>query len=155
MADLDLPPTSGTPRQRPLTDPRRHLYGTGDSLDLLSESELLDLRAKIDEKLPPRTLKSVNMEQELVMQLILAQKLQRETLEDNEDEAPTPANQKAQVINSVASTMQMLAKLQIELYDSERLKRIEQILIASLEMMPSEAQEAFLERYEAEIGALD
>lgn len=150
----DLPPSVSD--NGPRRDARRHLYGTSsDSLDLLSESELIDLQLRIAAKLPPNSLKSVNLEQELVTQLRLAQKLQRETLDEDPDVAPTPANQKAQVINSVASTLQMLGKLQVELFDSERLKRIEQILIDTLQTLPKDAQEAFLDRYEAEIGALD
>lgn len=119
--------------------------GTGRSV-----AELLAARAEIDARLPDMSLKSVDVERELVIQLKTAQMLQRDTLEDES----TPANQKSQVLNSASAALANLAKLQIEIYDSERLKRIEAILIEVVNTLPAKAQESFLSRYEVELGRL-
>lgn len=146
MATYEMPPIAGTQRSLDVKNPEK----VPSALDNYSPEELLALRERIDEKLPHRTLNNVNLEKELVMQLQHAQKLQKETLEDDQ----TPANQKAQVLNSVASTLQMLGKLQIEVYDAERLKKLEQILIGAIKELPKETQETFLQAYEQELVAL-
>lgn len=145
MATYEMPPIAGTST----TFDRENPSIVPSALDRYSPEELLALRERIDEKLPHRTLNNVNLEKELVIQLGHAQKLQKDTLDDDQ----TPANQKAQVLNSVASTLQMLGKLQIELYDAERLKRLEQILVEAIKNLPKESQEQFLEAYERELVA--
>ena len=80
---------------------------------------------------------------------IVVQNLQRETLRDNS----VPANQKAQTSNAVAATLATLSKLQTEMYTSERLKKIEQVLIETLQTLPQETQAAFLDTYEANLAA--
>ena len=42
---------------------------------------------------------------------------------------------------------------QTEMYTSERLKKIEQVLIETLQTLPQDAQELFLAAYEANLGA--
>ena len=79
----------------------------------------------------------------------MVKKLQREVLEDTQ----TPANQMAQVANSVASVLASLSKLQNETYDSERLKRVESVLIEALNELPMGVQDEFLSKYEALLGA--
>ena len=118
----------------------------------LSESveDLLELRARIDAQLPDMTLRSVNIEQELVIQLLAAQALQKATLSDE----TVAANQKAQVLNSAGNALANLAKLQVEIYDSERLKKIEAILIECLQELPMETQEQFFQLYEERLGSL-
>jgi hypothetical protein len=111
-------------------------------------AELLELRAQIDEKLPVKDLADVDLNRELVLQMLQTQRLQSDVLKD----ADTPANQRAQVANAVAAIIAQLAKLQAELYTSERLKRIEGYLIESLQQLPTVAQAKFLELYEAGEG---
>lgn len=118
------------------------------SVDQLSPDELLELRKEIDQRLPTSSLNDLNLEKELVLQLLTVQKLQREVLA----EADIPANQKAQTVNAVAANLATLAKLQTEVYTSERLKKVEQVLISVLQEMPMEQQEAFLEAYETALG---
>lgn len=112
--------------------------------------ELLAMRAEIDEELGDLTLKSVSIEKELVIQLLAAQALQKETLASDN----TPANQKAQVLNSAGAALANLAKLQVEIYDSERLKKIEAILIECLQELPMGAQEQFFQMYEQRLGKM-
>lgn len=143
---FDLPPTSGETLEKSEKHPS---IGETLGISTLSEVELLNLRAEIDQFLPTKALVDLNMERELVIQLIVVQNLQRETLRDDS----VPANQKAQTSNAVASTLATLSKLQTEMYTSERLKKIEQVLIETLQTLPQEAQGAFLDAYEANLGA--
>lgn len=129
--------------QKPQTPP-------ANPLSRYSVEELLDLRKRIDAMLPSRNLRDVNLEKELVLQLDVVKQLQTDTLSDT----GIPANQMAQVAGQVANVLSTLGKLQVELYDSERLKKIEQILIDSLNELPEEAQAAFIERYEQMLGGV-
>lgn len=142
---FDLPPVSGETLEMPEKQPS---IGEELGISTLSEVELLNLRAEIDQFLPTKALVDLNMERELVIQLIVVQNLQRETLRDDS----VPANQKAQTSNAVASTLATLSKLQTEMYTSERLKKIEQVLIETLQTLPQEAQELFLAAYEANLA---
>ncbi|VTU32217.1 hypothetical protein H4CHR_02967 [Variovorax sp. PBS-H4] len=107
-------------------------------------TQLLELRALIDEKLPVKDLKDIDLNRELVLQMLQTQQLQANVLKEDE----TPANQRAQVANAVAGIISQLAQLQAKVYTSERLKRIETALIDTLQELPKEAQNVFLERYE-------
>jgi hypothetical protein len=77
--------------------------------------------------------------------------LQQRVLTDNE----APANQQAQVANSLSSALVNLVKLQTDVYTSERMKVIESILVDCIKDLPMEAQEEFLERYETALGKAD
>lgn len=140
--DVPLVPPS---EKAPTPSPTHHLQV---NLDLLSPDELLELRKEIDQRLPTSSLNDLNLEKELVLQLLTVQKLQREVLAESD----IPANQKAQTVNAVAANLATLAKLQTEVYTSERLKKIEQILISVLQVMPLEQQESFLTAYEEALG---
>lgn len=113
-------------------------------LQNLSVDELLSLRSEIDELLPARALGDIDLEHELVVQFLAVKSLQANVLQDDN----TAANQKAQVANAVASTLQQLVKMQSEHYNAERFKRIEALLVKSMKLMPVEAAEAFLNEYE-------
>lgn len=141
---FDLPPASGEATDTPLLPPS---VGETLGIDLLSVDELLQLRAEIDFRLPARALTDLNMERELVIQLTTVQNLQREVLRDQS----VQANQKAQTANAVAASLQTLAKLQTEIFTSERLKQVESLLIETLQELPTEAQEAFIAKYEAQL----
>lgn len=127
------------------TSPTHHLQV---NIDQLTPEELLELRKEIDQRLPTSSLNDLNLEKELVLQLLTVQKLQREVLA----EADIPANQKAQTVNAVAANLATLAKLQTEVYTSERLKKVEQVLIEALQTLPTSAQEEFLAHYERVVG---
>lgn len=140
--DVPLVPPS---KKAPEPDPTHHLQV---NLDQLSPDELLELRKEIDQRLPTSSLNDLNLEKELVLQLLTVQKLQREVLAESD----IPANQKAQTVNAVAANLATLAKLQTEVYTSERLKKVEQVLIESLQALPEGAQQAFFEHYETTLG---
>lgn len=141
---FDLPNGQSAPEERAPNPFKRAIF----DLTHYNELELLDLRNQIDQKLPVKSLKDLSMERELVLQLVMVQNLQRDVL----GEDGVPANQKAQTAGAVAASLATLAKLQIEVYTSERLKQIEQILIDTLQTLPVEAQERFLKAYEGAIA---
>lgn len=122
----------------------RGLVKSHINLDGMKEDELLVLRARIDELLPVKDLSDLNLERELMLQLRAAQALQTKVIDDQ----LTPANQKAQVMNSVATIIQNLVKMQLEQYTPERLKRIELALIQMLKTMPEDQTEEFFKQYE-------
>jgi len=110
----------------------------------LDEEELLLLRARIDDLLPATKLADIDLERELMLQLRTAQALQNRTLLTDD----IPANQKAQVLNAVAASIQALIKMQAEYYTPERLKRIETHLISLLNSWPEDQTRPFFEAYE-------
>ncbi len=121
----------------------------GHDLSNMGEGDLLFLRAQIDALLPVKRLSDMNLEMELTLQLRSAQALQQIVLDD----ALTPANQKAQVMNSVSSTLQQLVKMQIDYYTPERLKKIEAALIKALNKFETEQTKEFFRRYEEILAA--
>jgi len=66
-------------------------------------------------------------------------------------DSKTPVNQKAQVANSLNNLLKSLAEQQLQLYNAERLKRLEAITISILRDLAPEVQDEFLRRYETEM----
>ena len=136
-----------------LADVRRMMAGEGAMptkvtpamLDGLTHQELRALREVIDRKLPDNSLDELNLEKELVSQYHKTKLLMDEVLHDDD----TPANQRAQVANSVVSTLAQLVKLQEDLRRDETLKLMETCLMDKLKSMPSDFKDAFFEDYEA------
>lgn len=116
-------------------------------ITLMTVSQLLELRARIDARLPTR-LSDLNLETELVNQLTRTKALMEAVL-SAEKGADIPANQKAQVVNSCSAQLEQLVKLQVKLYNAERIKGIEQMLIRTLRNQSREMQEAFFADYDA------
>jgi hypothetical protein len=84
------------------------------------------------------------MEEELIRQFQAVRALQNSIIDDD----TIPPNQKAQVANSVASSLSKLADLQLGVFSSERFKRIETLLIRHLKKLPEDTAMAFIEDYE-------
>jgi hypothetical protein len=122
---------------------RPPLHGLPD-LSYKSIEELLDLRRAIDKALPSTSLQQMNLEEELVLQYHRAMELQAKTL-SSED---IPANQQAQVTNSVASILQQLVKMQSEFHTAERFKAVENLMLKYIKKLPIEVAESFLDEYE-------
>ena len=139
-----LPPQSGGGQNQP----RAATHSLQVNLTGMPVDKLLELRAKIDEKLPAQALKDLNLEQELVLQLLTMQKLQRDVLVDTD----IPANQRSQVASGVAAILAQLVKLQGDVYTSERLKKVEQILAEVVRGLPVAQQEEWLESYRSALG---
>ena len=107
---------------------------------------MLRYKKEIEACLPPTKLKDVNVEVELVNQLRIAQMLQARVIDL--DEAEIPLNQVVQAVNSVSGIIEKLARLQIDLAETENLKKMEAAFIKSVEGLPAEAVEDFFIRYE-------
>lgn len=119
-------------------------------LSNMSEAQLIEMRGMIDRLLPTTRLKDLNLEKELVLQLVTIQGVQADALDNDE----VPAHQKAQVAGKVADALATLGKLQIEVYSSERLKKVEAVLIGVLKNLPHAQQDEFLTAYEEAVGAM-
>ena len=115
----------------------------------MSQEQLLMKRDEIDQLLTETHLKDVNLSKELLLQLKKAKLLQQKT-----DDDEVPANQRAQVQNSLGTILVNLAKHQQATFTSERFKRLETAVIKVVKTLPKEAQEAFFAVYmsEAEIA---
>ncbi len=103
-----------------------------------------DPAASMTEHAKPISLAELNIERELVEQYAKTKELMDEVLFDDE----TPANQKAQVANSVVTTLGQILKLQEEIQRGETLKLMEQVLIEVLKTLPQTSQDEFFAEYE-------
>jgi hypothetical protein len=122
---------------------------TPKAYNSLSQAELLAARDEIDALLTETRLKEVNLSKELLLQLKKAKLLQKNTEEDED----VPANQRAQVQNSLGTVLINLAKHQQATYTAERFKKLETAVIKCLKTLAKEQQEEFFKLYmtEAEI----
>lgn len=96
------------------------------------------------------TLESINVDSEIASLYRDAKHL----LSEVSASADTPANQKAQVLNSVISLIERISRLRTDLYSAERMRRMEQTLIRVLRGFP-QLQEEFLEAYERALSTSD
>lgn len=110
----------------------------------LPVSLLVKYRDDILKCLPPTELDKFNMEQELLLQFHCIRELQNDVISDE----TIPVNQRAQVANSVASVLNKIAEMQVEVYTSERFKNIENLLVRTLNKLPENLAAEFLTEYE-------
>ena len=94
-------------------------------------------------KINAASLSELNLDEELLIQYQNAMS----TFELIRYDPETPANQKAQILNTISAILTNIVKLQTELYDAERLKKLESTLIATLQAFP-DIKEEFLQAYE-------
>jgi predicted O-linked N-acetylglucosamine transferase (SPINDLY family) len=93
-------------------------------------------------------LADLDLEQELLQQYKNAKLLLAEAIYDNSGE--TPLNQKAQVVNSITTILKQMADIKTQLYNAERLKHLETILVDTLKGFP-DMRDAFLVKYKEEL----
>ena len=110
----------------------------------LPVSLLVKYRDEILKHLPPTELDKFNMEQELLLQYHCVRELQNDVITDE----TIPPNQRAQVANAVASVLNKIAEMQVEVYTSERFKNIENLLVRTLSKLPEDLAAEFLDQYE-------
>lgn len=113
-------------------------------VDGLSVAELRALRREIEQRLPKDDIGELDLEQELVGQYREVKALMSVVIDDMD----TPANQKAQVANSVVSTLAQLVKMQEDLRREETFKLMESCLVEALKALPDETREAFYVEYD-------
>ncbi len=112
---------------------------------------LIELQAQIEKALPPTRLEDIDLGRALALQFHRSQALLAKVLSAD---SGTPANQKAQVANTCASTLKQLIDMQQGLYNSEKVKVLESALIKTLKTLPKEAQEVFIAHYESTYGEM-
>lgn len=67
----------------------------------------------------------------------------------------TPVNQQAQVAGTLGTLLKTLSQQQVDLYNAERLKRLESVMIRLVrDIAPSELQDRFMEEYEREVALI-
>jgi len=93
----------------------------------------------------PSSLRELDVETELLEQYRTAKQLLANAEEN------VPLNQRAQALNSITTILQTITKMQTDLYDAERLKTLEAILLDTLREFP-QVQEAFLEVYKRRLN---
>lgn len=91
------------------------------------------------------SLKSLDLDGELYNAYAKAKNYLAEVQMDRD----VPPNQVAQVFNTISSILKEIVKMQTDLYDAERVKKLEAAMLKAIKVAPKEAQLAFLEEYEA------
>lgn len=114
-------------------------------LGSLREVDLRRLRRQIDDLLPSPGLGTLNLEEELVEQYRKTKAIMDDVMDDDE----VQANQKAQVANSVVSTLAQLVKLQEDMRREETLKIMEDVFTDLMKVQPEGFKQAFFAEYEA------
>ena len=70
-------------------------------------------------------------------------------LADVQSDESIPPNQLAQLMNTISAILKEIVKMQTELHNAERVKKLEAAMIQAIKLAPLESQQAFLEEYEA------
>lgn len=70
-------------------------------------------------------------------------------LADVQSDDQVPPNQLAQLMNTISAILKEIVKMQTDLYNAERVKKLEAAMIQAIKLAPPESQQAFLEQYEA------
>lgn len=94
------------------------------------------------------TLKSLNLDTELFERYTEA----KDFLADVMNRPDTAANQIAQVMNTITSILKDIAKLQTDLYNAERLKKLEYCIIEAIKVADPATQSVFFARYAELLG---
>lgn len=116
-------------------------------LDSMTEADRIDLRQQIDDTLTLK-LEDMNLAEELALQFKQARALYADIVTDDE----VLANQKAQVLSTITSIIATITKAQAELYNAERLKKLEAAVLKALKTLPKDSQEAFFDLYRGYLG---
>ena len=90
------------------------------------------------------SLKSLNLDSELYAAYARAKNYLAIVQADEE----IPPNQVAQVMNTLTAILDKIVKMQTDLYNAERVKKLEAAMIQAIKLAPPESQQVFLEQYE-------
>ena len=89
------------------------------------------------------SLKNLNLDAELYNAYAKA----KNYLADVQSDEGIPPNQLAQLMNTISAILKEIVKMQTDLYNAERVKRLEAAMITAIKLAPKEAQDAFFEQY--------
>ena len=115
----------------------------------LTMAELVSLRLKIDAALGDVNLGDIDLSMELILQYRMTKMLFVSSM----DEEEIALNQRVQAANSCSTILAQLAKLQVEVYDTDRLKKLEGAIYDTFKTLDSEPglkvhlSQLFLDRY--------
>ena len=90
------------------------------------------------------SLKSLDLDAELYNAYAKA----KNYLADVQSDDQVPANQVSQVFNTISAILKEIVKMQTELHNAEKVKKLEAAMIQAIKLAPLESQQAFLEEYE-------
>jgi len=96
-------------------------------------------------------LEELDLSSEIMANYVKAKKLYDDALFDDE----TPANQKAQVLNTITAILASMVKMRTELLTSERIKKLEFCLIETMKVQPKDVQDAFFALYSRHLDNLE
>ena len=91
------------------------------------------------------SLKSLDLDAELYNAYAKA----KNYLADVQSDDQVPPNQVAQVFNTISAILKEIVKMQTELHNAEKVKKLEAAMIQAIKLAPLESQQAFLVQYEA------
>ena len=91
------------------------------------------------------SLKSLDLDAELYNAYAKA----KNYLADVQSDDSIPPNQLAQLMNTISAILKEIVKMQTDLYNAERVKKLEAAMIQAIKLAPPESQQAFLVQYEA------
>ena len=94
------------------------------------------------------SLRSLNLDSELYNTYTTA----KEFLSDIKDDPELNPGQVAQVMNTINTILKEITKMQTDLYDAERLKKLETCMILAIKHAPADVQARFFEEYEQLLG---
>lgn len=112
------------------------------SLELMSETELVELRHQVDLRLQ-LNLESLDLAEELALQFRQAKAL----LHDIQNDKDIATNQKAQIFNSVRAQLSDIIRQQEAVWSMQRLKKYEVAFVKASNLLSDEAKEAFFDLY--------
>lgn len=141
-------------KMRALNRPAELPRDVASTLSSMSKKDLRRLRDMIDKLVPPQKVKDLDLEDELMQQYEKTKSVMDDCIDDDE----TSPNQKAQVANSVVSTLGQLVKLQEDLRLQQTMKIMEQALIDTIKSLPKETKDEFFAEYESrakKVGLMD
>ena len=104
---------------------------------------------KILSKITAKSLSELNLDLELLEQYKSTVALQETAATD----FSIPLNQKAQIANTITAILKQIVDTQARLYNTERFKLLENILISTLQEFP-EISENFLNKYQKALNGL-
>lgn len=94
--------------------------------------------------LPERgSLKSLNLDAELYNAYAKA----KNYLAIVQSDDSVPPNQVAQVFNTISAILKEIVKMQTELHNAERVKKLEAAMIQAIKLAPKKSQDAFFTQY--------
>ena len=111
MENYPEPPPLPGVKDTPFSKPTHVLQVDVGSMPL---DQLLELRNRVEQLLPVKNLKDLDLNRELVLQVLALQSLQNRVLTDDE----APANLQAQIANSLFQPLKTPAKLQFDVLNN-------------------------------------